>query len=756
MGEKNQPEFTLEDILKEFGSEPLEPAPAQPPARQDKPSTPTQPEEPIWEFLPRQEFAGDAPEDAPQAPEAPEEAPGETQEMPAEDPQIFDELPNEEPDESRFAEPEVQTWAPTEDPTDAPEGGILEEDTIRLDTRKILAAIGEQPDDETQVFSPVEEAPVEEAPEQPAADTIPEGAEPFGTDWEPEYEQPIGEYTPPEPIVFRPRSQLRDLKRKLVAGPERRYYALAEQGLGKLQISIFLSVIVVLLGSVSVGLYHFGMIPQERMRLLVFGEIFAMLFAALLASNCLLNGIVSLFKGRFTLDTLLVASFLVCMADGYFCLRQVRVPFCAAFCLQACMSLWAESQRRSTEMGQMDTLRKATQLKQVAKAPGCYGDDPGFYVTAGEPEDFMDTYQQPSGGDRLVRIYALTVFLVTAAIAGFTGFTRGLSDAMQVWSACILAAAPATIFICQSRPMAVLERRLHRLGAVLCGWQGIKACAGAAAVPLTDGDLFPAGSVKINGVKFYTNREPDQVIAYAAALIHCSGNCLSPLFEELLDQRSGHHYDVENFRSYEAGGMGGELDGESVLVGTLPFLKDMGVETPEGARVNQAVYLSIDGELCAVFALAFGKLKGVSAGLGTLCSYRGLTPVLSSDNFLLSESFLRAKFNVNTRRMAFPSLQERQKVASWTPAPTQSIPCALLTQDSLAASAFSITGARAYHTASMLGAIVHIFGGILGVVIVAALALVAGGSLLTPANLLLFELIWAVPGLLITEWTRNI
>ena len=756
MGEKNQPEFTLEDILKEFGSEPLEPAPAQPPARQDEPSAPAQPEEPVWEFLPRQEFAGDAPEDAPQAPEDPEEAPSETQEMPAEDPQIFDELPNEEPDESRFAEPEVQTWAPTEDPTDAPESDMLEEDTIRLDTRKILAAIGEQPDDETQVFSPVEEAPVEEAPEQPAADTIPEGAEPFGTDWEPEYEQPIGEYTPPEPIVFRPRSQLRDLKRKLVAGPERRYYALAEQGLGKLQISIFLSVIVVLLGSVSVGLYHFGMIPQERMRLLVFGEIFAMLFAALLASNCLLNGIVSLFKGRFTLDTLLVASFLVCMADGYFCLRQVRVPFCAAFCLQACMSLWAESQRRSTEMGQMDTLRKATQLKQVAKAPGCYGDDPGFYVTAGEPEDFMDTYQQPSGGDRLVRIYALTVFLVTAAIAGFTGFTRGLSDAMQVWSACILAAAPATIFICQSRPMAVLERRLHRLGAVLCGWQGIKACAGAAAVPLTDGDLFPAGSVKINGVKFYTNREPDQVIAYAAALIHCSGNCLSPLFEELLDQRSGHHYDVENFRSYEAGGMGGELDGESVLVGTLPFLKDMGVETPEGARVNQAVYLSIDGELCAVFALAFGKLKGVSAGLGTLCSYRGLTPVLSSDNFLLSEGFLRAKFNVNTRRMAFPSLQERQKVASWTPAPTQSIPCALLTQDSLAASAFSITGARAYHTASMLGAIVHIFGGILGVVIVAALALAAGGSLLTPANLLLFELIWAVPGLLITEWTRNI
>ena len=34
--------------------------------------------------------------------------------------------------------------------------------------------------------------------------------------------------------------------------------------------------------------------------------------------------------------------------------------------------------------------------------------------------------------------------------------------------------------------------------------------------------------------------------------------------------------------------------------------------------------------------------------------------------------------------------------------------------------------------------------------------LVDAGYLLTPGNLLLFELIWMIPGLLITEWTRSI
>jgi len=39
---------------------------------------------------------------------------------------------------------------------------------------------------------------------------------------------------------------------------------------------------------------------------------------------------------------------------------------------------------------------------------------------------------------------------------------------------------------------------------------------------------------------------------------------------------------------------------------------------------------------------------------------------------------------------------------------------------------------------------------------VAMLMAVNAGALLTAENLMLFEMIWLVPGLLITEWTRNI
>ena len=39
--------------------------------------------------------------------------------------------------------------------------------------------------------------------------------EPFSEGWEPEYEDPISDYIPPQPIVFRPKNRLRELKGRL-------------------------------------------------------------------------------------------------------------------------------------------------------------------------------------------------------------------------------------------------------------------------------------------------------------------------------------------------------------------------------------------------------------------------------------------------------------------------------------------------------------------------------------------------------------
>jgi len=590
---------------------------------------------------------------------------------------------------------------------------------------------------------------------QPITEEEPEErAEPYSEQWEPEYEQPIAEYVPPQPIAFRPRSRLRELKRKLVAGPEKQYYALSEKGLGKLQLAILLSLVMVLLSAGGAMMNALGAVPEDRLRLMVFGQFWVMLVSALLGSFQLLAGATDLLKKKFSLNTLLLFTFLLCCADGIVCLGQLRVPCCAAFSLQVTMSLWSAYQQRNTKLGQLDTMRKAVRLDSISAAEDYFEEKKGFLRGEGQVEHFMDSYESRPKLEKVLSVYTLVALCVSVAIGVAGGVLHGVSAGLQVASVACLAAMPASMFVTLSRPMAVLEKQLHSLGAVLCGWKGVEGLGGKAVFPVEHSDLFPAGTVQLNGVKFFGARQPDMIIAYAAALMEADGNSLEPIFTQLLDSRNGRHYPVENFRGYE-GGIGAEVNGEPVLVGTLSFLKDMGTDLPEGIRVSQAVCLAVDGELCGLFALSYEKDRGAAVGLATLLGSRRLKTVLVAEDFMLTPDFVRATFGSNTRRMSYldRALRERLQAQKADPE-VQAL--AMVTKEGLAPIAYAVSGARCVKSAATAGVVVHMTGGIMGLLMMLALAVLGATWLLTPANLFLYELVWLIPGLLITHWPRTI
>ena len=612
-------------------------------------------------------------------------------------------------------------------------------------------------DEPTMVFEPVtgeeaEEALSEEA-DVPTDDTtvIPEVPA-----QEPAPVEPAFEVEPefiPSPILFQPKSRLRELKKKLVAGPEKRYYELTEIGTGKLQAAILASMVIVLLCAGVTTLFALDMVPQNRLRLVIFSQVLAMLVSGLLGSHLMVDSVSDLLKGRFTANTLLTLTFAACIVDGVFCLKNLRVPCCAAFSLEMLFALLARYQKRNTEISQMDTMRKAVRLNGILKVEDYYEGKTGLMRKNAEVEDFMDHYSKVAGPERVLNIYAALSFVACIAIAAVAGMFHSVELAVQILAASLLVAVPATFFVSVSRPAAILEKRLHMVGTVLCGWESIKDLCGKAVFPLRDQDLFPQGSTKLNGVKFYGDRDPDEVVAYTAALITAGGGGLVPVFRQLRANRSAPEYTVENFQYYGNGGIGGEVCGEPVLLGTLNFLQDMGVEIPEGTMVNQAVYASIDGQLSAVYAISYAKMRSASAGLVTLNSYRKITPVMLCGDFMLTEDFIRTKFDIKTRRIVFPTREERELLKKRRPDPEEPV-LAITTREELVSAAYAVTGARALRQSAKLGTAIHLIGGILGLLIMAALAYLGSTELLTPTNILLYQLVWAVPGLLVTEWTR--
>lgn len=714
MDEKEHLEFDLEDIIREFGGQTAE----------------------------------EVPEEATE--EIPEEA---VEEQPAQE-TVAESAAEEEPEV-------LNTWKPAQK-KDAAQIDLQQ--TRRMDPVLFSAVERNLTGDTIRLDGlrqELEALPRREEAQRDLEDTI--RSEPFSEKWEPEYEQPMGEYTPPQPIIFQPRSRLRELKRKLVAGPEKRYYDLSEKGLGKLQAAMFISLLVVLAAAGSTVMYAMGAVQENRLRLMVFGQFLAMLVSALLGSFQLLEGVADLGKKRFTLNSLLAFTFLLCCVDGILCLKQLRISCCAAFCLAVTMSLWNAYHRRTTELSQMDTLRKATRLDGVALEPDYLDGMKGFVRCEGQVEDFMDHYAKIGKPERCLQIYALAALCAGVAIGVAAGVLKGMQTdtltgiitAVQVAAVSLLAAMPASAFVCQSRPMWLLERRLHKLRTVICGWRGVEALSGKAVVPLTHEDLYPAGTVRMNGMKFFGSRQPEDVIAYATAVITADNGGLASLFTQLLDGHNGRHYQADGLQYYAHGSIGGTVEGEAVLIGPLAFMKEMQVEVPENARIAQAVYVAIEGELSGLFAVSYEKTKSSVAGISTLSAYRGLYCVLTTCDFMLTHSAIGSKFGIKPKRFLLPEHDVRLQLQEKT-APVDAQALIMTTAQGLAPIAYGITGARALKTACRLGTGIHMVGGIVGLAIMIALVALGALELVTPTNMFLYQLVWLIPGLLITEWTRSI
>lgn len=668
--------------------------------------------------------------------------------------------PSDEPVEVVL--PEYREDDPQPEPASQPEPAVQAEevsgDTIRLDQiRKAVSEVSEDSLDHTAVFAAVGEDDYEtdtpDIPAEPEAEPV-EEVEPFSEEWEPEYDEPMGDYPTPEPIAFHPKARMKELRAKLVAGPEHRYYALTELGLGKLQLSLIINLLVFAVSIGFMALYNWGMLPQERIRLLVFVQFLGMLMSALLGCYRLMDGIYDMIRLRFTPNALMVFTFIACCIDSVLCLQELRSSISVIFGLEMTMAIWAAYDRRSAEIGMMDTLRKAPRLDSVVCVADYYKGKPGICTGRGEVEHFMDYYNRPSTPEKVLNWYALATLVVSLITGIMGGIRHGFSIGVQLCATSLLVGMPATAFLSTIRPLAILEKRLHRLGAVLCGWKGIRAAVHKAAYPLEDKDLFPAGAVRLNGMKFFGDYNTDLVLAYTTAMIKANQGALVSLFSQLLDSRNGFYYTV-NGLSTHPGGITGEIGEDSVMVGTLEFMRSMGVDLTEAKHMDLAVYTAIDGQLAGVFAVNYQKSRSTVAGLRTLCSYPGLTPVINCEDFMLSASFVQKKYGINPRRMAFPSREERREMALREVGDVDTV-IALTTKEGLAPKAFAVTGARVLRSALKVGVAVHMAGGIIGLLVMLALAWVGPLNILTPSTVLAYELIWMIPGLLITEWTRTL
>lgn len=484
----------------------------------------------------------------------------------------------------------------------------------------------------------------------------------------------------------------------------------------------------------------------------------AQLIAMLLGADVLARGLFSLFRLEFGMDTLLVFSCAAALADACTLLRldtrEGQMPYCALVMLAIFFTMRGTWLRRRGQWVACRTAASASEPYLVTLDEGKWNARGTYTKWSGSTAGFGSQMQAPDGAQRLFRVVCPLLFVACLVLSGLASVGRGRpEDLLWCLSATLTAACAFSSALCFGKPWHSLSVRLSRSGAALAGWDAVTGTSGGSGILLTDTDLFPPGCVSLNGIKIFGDFPAERVVAYAATLIRSSGSGLDKLFHDLLRTQGAIYRRVDRVQSHEGGGLSGEIRGEQVLVGSAAFMHLMEIPLPQGLNVKNAVFCAVNGELAGIFALRYVLHGAIEPSLHALIRNR-VVPVLATRDFNLIPAMLRQRFKLPVEKMEYPPVERRAELSD----PEQEhseILTAVLCREGLGPYSEAVVGGQRLYRAVRMSACLACVGAAVGVLLAFYLTSAAAYASLSPANLLIFLLMWLVPAPLISGWVNK-
>ncbi len=468
---------------------------------------------------------------------------------------------------------------------------------------------------------------------------------------------------------------------------------------------------------------------------------------ALLCRHVFLKGFGMLRRRRCVAELLVSLSVL---ASGLDCALRLLgggagevMPYAPVSCLGLIFAQWGV---RRESKGNYDMLRAAAVDDDppylVTNTPqgACKqrGSVPGFFTTAAR-----------SDAATLWQTALLPVFLVAAvafALLGSVGQERG-GDFLLNLSAILPAAATFSLPLCWALPWSKLSEHLQKTGCAVAGWSGAQKISAQRRMIVTDTDLFPPGTVQLNGRKLFAETQ-ERAVSLAASMARAAGSGLERLFNSMVRSEGGRYEKVDDFSFYEEGGWSGVIKGESVLMGGAAFMRKMNVRLPADVNLKTGVFLAVDKELAAAFAVKYSPAENVDFALKMMQRSR-IQPILASRDPNITPSLIKRKFSRGVH-MEYPGLIER--VALSEAEKDRDLPRALLFREGLLPYAEAVAGSLRLCKAVRRASALSLLGSWAGTLLTFYLTSLGAYELMNPLALEVFLLLWTLPVLLLSDW----
>ncbi|MBQ4333712.1 MAG: hypothetical protein IJC33_08035 [Clostridia bacterium] len=365
-----------------------------------------------------------------------------------------------------------------------------------------------------------------------------------------------------------------------------------------------------------------------------------------------------------------------------------------------------------------------------------------------------NAYEEDRGDDwsRWLTPIGIGLSLVLSLVALLGESVTGFWSWLSVFVGMICLSMQASQLAVQL-PLNQCCRTMLSRGGFLVGWKAVRQFGSPDALAVDIADLFPDESMLLHGIKTFSGTHIDDAILTAASLVVRSGGPLAMIFRRIIENKENLLHEVDSLVYEQGMGLSGWVDGRRVFVGNRRLLENHGVDVPSSdyeARYakdgRRLVYLSVAGQLSAMFVVSYLPDPEIQAALQDLCRSHVTLLVRSCDPNItaadLCECFQLDEYYVDVLPAAagrlYVQLAERE---------SDSTPAVMASNGHILGTAWVLSVCRSLQVKSLMALLVQTVAAALGLMLCLTWALQGTLSVFQPLLLMLISmaLTWLLP-----------
>ncbi len=370
--------------------------------------------------------------------------------------------------------------------------------------------------------------------------------------------------------------------------------------------------------------------------------------------------------------------------------------------------------------------------------------------------DFLRLSYSPDPSEDMAGKIAPVTILCSLFVAILYGIVAkdvwGAFSALAVM-ACV--SAPVCDLLAVNLPLRLLCKDTLSKNAMISGYPAVRQFCDTKAVVCEARDLYPVDSITLNGVKAFTNVRIEEGMLAAAAVLKEAQSPMASVFDHVAQNSKGTLPKVESVLYEDHLGLVGWIGGERILVGNRALLDKYAVQTPseefeEKQKIDgrQVTYLARSGELLAMFVTTYATTLRIAQQLQK-AEANGISLLVRTTDCNVTGEKIADDFGIFFRSVKVLPTGLGNVCQEITSVKEDSSRAYLATRGSFMSFLRAVSGCVKLKSNISLAVVLQLIGVVLGIALMASIALFAGVGALKNLEVLLFVVFWAAAAIIV-------